>query len=75
MKLLAGQQARKVLVRAIGSRSKSDQWSPGLIRERDWHGEDGMQHLRTKKEPKQPIPTFAETVALLMKVGQVRLTA
>jgi len=41
--------------------------SKGLIRERAWHGDDGMQHLRTKKEPKQPIPTFAETIALLMK--------
>ena len=27
-----------------------------------------MQHVRTIKEPKQSIPTFAETVALLMKV-------
>jgi phosphatidylglycerol phospholipase C len=60
--------------RVIGPRSTSDQWSPGLIRERDWHGEDGMQHLRTKKEPKQPIPTFAETVTLLMKVSLPRLT-
>lgn len=41
--------------------------SKGLIRERNWYGKDGMQDLRTKKEPKQPIPTFAETVALLMK--------
>jgi len=28
-----------------------------------------MQHVRTIKEPKQTIPTFAETVALLMKVS------
>lgn len=27
-----------------------------------------MQHIRTKKEPKQAIPTFEETVALLMRV-------
>ena len=27
-----------------------------------------MEHLRTLAEPKQAIPTFAETVALLMKV-------
>ena len=27
-----------------------------------------MEHARTKKEPVQSIPTFAETVALLMKV-------
>ncbi|KAF5387680.1 hypothetical protein D9615_000752 [Tricholomella constricta] len=40
---------------------------PGQIKERDWHGEQGMQHVRTVKEPKQAIPTFAETVALLMR--------
>ena len=28
-----------------------------------------MQHVRTIKEPKQGIPTFADTVALLMKVN------
>ncbi|KAI0797104.1 PLC-like phosphodiesterase [Abortiporus biennis] len=39
----------------------------GLIREKNWHGEDGMEHLRTVKEPKQSIPTFSETVDLLMK--------
>lgn len=39
----------------------------GLIRERVWFGEDGMEHLRTKKEPKQAIPTFEQTIALLMK--------
>ncbi|KAF9226724.1 PLC-like phosphodiesterase [Gyrodon lividus] len=41
--------------------------SKGLIRERNWHGEDGMEHLRTIKEPRQAIPTFAETIALLIK--------
>lgn len=41
--------------------------SPGLIRERNWHGENGMEHCRTIKEPKQPIPTFAETISLLMR--------
>lgn len=61
--------------RAIGERSMSDQWNSGLIRERKWYGEDGMQHLRTKKEPKQSIPTFAETIAMLMKVSLLRLTA
>ncbi|KAI0787128.1 PLC-like phosphodiesterase [Irpex lacteus] len=39
----------------------------GFIKERNWYGEDGMEHLRTIKEPKQSIPTFAETVTLLMK--------
>lgn len=41
--------------------------SLGLIREQSWYGENGMQHLRTVKTPKQSIPTFAETVTLLMK--------
>ncbi|KAG6336489.1 hypothetical protein ID866_2603, partial [Astraeus odoratus] len=41
--------------------------SKGLIRERNWYGEDGMEHLRTIKEPRQAIPTFSETIALLMK--------
>lgn len=39
----------------------------GLIRERKWYGDDGMEHLLTIKEPRQSIPTFAETIALLMK--------
>lgn len=41
----------------------------GRIKDRTWYGENGMQHVRTVKEPKQPIPTFVETVELLMKVG------
>ncbi|KAF8272083.1 PLC-like phosphodiesterase [Lactarius quietus] len=41
--------------------------SKGHIRERDWYGPDGMEHVRTAKKPKQAIPTFAETVVLLMK--------
>ncbi|KAJ7429199.1 PLC-like phosphodiesterase [Mycena galericulata] len=39
----------------------------GTIKECNWYGPDGMEHARTKKEPQQSIPTFAETVALLMK--------
>ncbi|TFK28542.1 PLC-like phosphodiesterase [Coprinopsis marcescibilis] len=39
----------------------------GKIKERNWHGPDGMQHIKTKKEPIQSIPTFAETIAFLMK--------
>ncbi|KAI0049415.1 PLC-like phosphodiesterase [Auriscalpium vulgare] len=39
----------------------------GLIRERVWYGQDGMEHARTTKEPKQSIPTFVETVSLLMQ--------
>ncbi|KAH8096687.1 PLC-like phosphodiesterase [Cristinia sonorae] len=38
----------------------------GLIREQLWYGPNGMEHLRTVKEPKQSVPTFAETVELLM---------
>jgi len=41
--------------------------SKGLIREREWYGTNGMEHARTIKEPKQPIPTFKGTLDLLMK--------
>lgn len=41
--------------------------SKGKINQRNWYGPDGMEHVRTVKEPKQSIPTFAETVALLMQ--------
>ncbi|KAF9266177.1 PLC-like phosphodiesterase [Marasmius fiardii PR-910] len=41
--------------------------STGHIRSRNWYGQDGMEHVRTIKEPKQAIPTFVETIALLMK--------
>jgi glycerophosphoryl diester phosphodiesterase len=41
--------------------------SKGLIRERNWFGSDGMLHVRTVKEPKQAIPTFTDTLDLLMK--------
>ena len=41
----------------------------GQIKERNWYGEDGIEHVRTIKEPKQAIPTFAETIELLMKVS------
>ncbi|KAG8791059.1 hypothetical protein FRC12_010249 [Ceratobasidium sp. 428] len=37
----------------------------GLIREKKWVGD--MEHTRTVREPKQAIPTFAETVELLMR--------
>ncbi|OJT07112.1 hypothetical protein TRAPUB_2046 [Trametes pubescens] len=33
-----------------------------------------MEHLKTKKEPKQSIPTFTETVALLMKPENRHIT-
>jgi len=41
--------------------------STGAIRQRDWYGKDGMEHVRTVKEPKQAIPTFVQTVELLMR--------
>lgn len=47
--------------------------STGRIKDRFWHGEKGMQHIRTKKEPKQGIPTFEETVALLMRPENQRV--
>ena len=41
----------------------------GYIRERTWYGPNGIKHIRTVKEPKQAIPTFLETIDLLMKVS------
>ncbi|KAJ6515363.1 PLC-like phosphodiesterase, partial [Mycena sanguinolenta] len=41
--------------------------STGKIRERNWYGADGMESVRTTQEPHQPIPTFAESIALLMR--------
>ncbi|KAK7036749.1 hypothetical protein VNI00_011415 [Paramarasmius palmivorus] len=43
----------------------------GYIKDLPWYGPEGMEHLRTKKEPRQPIPTFAETVAFLMQVSAI----
>lgn len=40
----------------------------GLIRERLWYGEGGLQQLRTVKEPKQALATFEDTIELLMRV-------
>ncbi|EKM79843.1 hypothetical protein AGABI1DRAFT_127527 [Agaricus bisporus var. burnettii JB137-S8] len=41
--------------------------STGWIKERNWYGENGMEQVRTVKEPKQAIPTFSETIELLMR--------
>jgi phosphatidylglycerol phospholipase C len=41
----------------------------GAIKDQPYYGLKGMEHCRTLKEPRQPIPTFAETVALLMQVS------
>ncbi|KAG8865148.1 hypothetical protein FRB96_000037 [Tulasnella sp. 330] len=38
-----------------------------VIRDSKWNGEDGIHRARTIKTPKQPIPTFVQTVELLMK--------
>lgn len=35
----------------------------------NWHGEGGIEHVRTLKEPRQAIPTFAQTIELLMRVS------
>ncbi|KAJ3998339.1 PLC-like phosphodiesterase [Lentinula boryana] len=43
--------------------------STGAIKDRTWYGENGMEHVRTVKEPKQSIPTFAETITLLMQAS------
>jgi len=48
--------------------------SPGLIRQRNWFGPDGIEHLRTVKEPSQPIPTFKQTLALLLEQGNRHIT-
>lgn len=34
-----------------------------------------MQHVRTKKEPKQAIPTFEETIDLLMRVSHTSVNS
>jgi glycerophosphoryl diester phosphodiesterase len=47
----------------------------GNIRDLDWYGEKGMMNARTVKGPKQAIPTFKETIDLLMKVRFTRLCA
>ncbi|KAJ6547631.1 PLC-like phosphodiesterase [Mycena capillaripes] len=45
----------------------------GAIKDSNWYGPDGMEHARTKKEPKQSIPTFSETLALLMKPENLKI--
>ena len=58
----------------VGNSSTAHQWSLiavflGLIREKLWYGEGGMQGLRTIKEPRQSLTTFEETIQLLMRVS------
>ncbi|KAG9015562.1 hypothetical protein FRB94_000167 [Tulasnella sp. JGI-2019a] len=38
-----------------------------IIRDSHWHGERGIHQARTIKTPRQAIPTFAQTVELLMQ--------
>ncbi|KAG8914799.1 hypothetical protein FRC00_010711 [Tulasnella sp. 408] len=38
-----------------------------IIRESNWHGDDGIHQARTRKSPVQAIPTFAQSIELLMK--------
>jgi hypothetical protein len=51
--------------------NNAEHQGPGYIKERVWYGQDGLEHVRTVKEPKQPIPTFVETLKLLMKVRHI----
>ena len=39
----------------------------GLIYERPYYGDDGIEHLRTLKQPAQQIPTFVQVCDLLMR--------
>lgn len=41
-----------------------------VIRKSYWHGENGIHQARTRKSPVQAIPTFAQSVELLMKVSR-----
>lgn len=41
----------------------------GLIASYKYYGEGGLEHVRTKKEPVQQIPTFEQLCALLMEQG------
>ncbi|PWZ03047.1 PLC-like phosphodiesterase [Testicularia cyperi] len=41
----------------------------GLIYERSYYGENGIEHLRTLKQPAQQIPTFRQVCDLLMRPG------
>ncbi|CDR99563.1 hypothetical protein [Sporisorium scitamineum] len=39
----------------------------GLIYERPYYGQDGIEHIRTLKQPAQQIPTFPQVCDLLMR--------
>lgn len=41
--------------------------SSGLLADRTYYGENGVEHVRTLEEPVQQIPTFEEVCTLLMK--------
>lgn len=43
--------------------------STGLITSRPYYGENGIEHVRTLKEPVQQIPTFEQLCKLLMEPG------
>ena len=76
MQVWSGRQIRKVYANCSRAQRNKNRFLDaqkilltGQIRERDWFGPSGMEHVRTVKQPKQAIPTFVETVALLMKVS------
>jgi len=41
--------------------------SQGLIRETNWFGPEGMEHLKTLREPKQSMPRFSDMLTLISK--------
>ncbi|KAH8922281.1 PLC-like phosphodiesterase [Atractiella rhizophila] len=45
----------------------------GLIFTQPYHGTNGVSTLSTRKEPKQSIPTFAETLELLLAPGNEKI--
>lgn len=48
--------------------------SHGPINARNYYGQDGLEHVRTLKEPVQQIPTFKELCTLLMEPSNRHVT-
>lgn len=40
----------------------------GVVADHYWYGQSGLEHVRTTQDPQQPLATFSELVALLVKV-------
>ncbi|KAJ7590620.1 PLC-like phosphodiesterase [Mycena floridula] len=45
----------------------------GAIADLPWYGPNGIEHARTVKAPVQAIPTFAETISLLLMPGNTHV--